>query len=199
MSSAGAKWHKDSGAYKAWKEKHQATCHINHIGSSEEIEASAAAVEIFGRSISNLQLKYTTFVGDGDSSSFGRVREAMKANFGDKYMYVVEKEECVGQVQQRMGTALRKYKKDMKGRKLADGKGVGGTGRLTDKVIDKTQNYYGQAIRENKGDIEGIKNSIKAIQWHMIENDSVSLEEQYTFWPKGEDTWCKFWLDKHNK
>jgi len=79
-----------------------ATCQINHSVSSEEMEASAA-VQIPVRSISNLQLKYTTFVGDGVSSSFGKLQEAMKATFGGKY--VVEKGECVGHVQKRMGTA----------------------------------------------------------------------------------------------
>lgn len=54
-------------------------------------------------------------------------------------------------MQKRLGTALRKYKKDMVGEKLSDGKTVGGKGRLTDKVIDKMQNYYGKAIRENRG------------------------------------------------
>jgi hypothetical protein len=43
---------------------------INHEGSSEEMEA-VAAVQIFSRSIETRKLKYTTFVGDGDSSSFG--------------------------------------------------------------------------------------------------------------------------------
>jgi len=37
----------------------------------------------------------------------------MAAKYGDKYTVV---KECVGHVQKRMGTALRKYKKDMKGR-----------------------------------------------------------------------------------
>jgi len=93
---------KDSDVHKAWKENHQATCQINHSVSSEEMEASAA-VQIPVRSISNLQLKYTTFVGDGVSSSFGKLQEAMKATFGGKY--VVEKGESVRHVQKRMGTA----------------------------------------------------------------------------------------------
>ena len=32
--------------------------------------------------------------------------------------------------------------------------------RLTDAVIDKIQNFYGQAIRSNTGDLEGMKNSV---------------------------------------
>ena len=78
-------------------------------------------------------------------------------------MNVVAKEECVGHVQKRMGTRLRDYKKRMRGRKLSDGKGVGGAGRLTDKIIDKIQNFYGQGIRNSNGDKESMKESIWAI------------------------------------
>jgi hypothetical protein len=96
------------------------------------------SLKLFGRSISKRNLKYTTFVGDGDSSSYGRVRDAMFQKYGDEY--IVTKEECVGHVQKRLGTALRKYKADKKGKKLSDGKGVGGRGRFTDKIMDR-QNH----------------------------------------------------------
>ena len=66
---------KESMECKAWKATHT-NCHINHFTSSEDMETSAA-VEMFSRSVKNLHLIYTTFVGDGDSSCFGRVREAM--------------------------------------------------------------------------------------------------------------------------
>ena len=90
---------------------------------------------------------YTTYVGDGDSSSFGEVCEAMKKKYGNDYL--VLKEDCVGHIQKRMGTSLRKYKRDVKG-KLSDGGTVGGRGRLADAVVDNFQNYYGAAIRNNK-------------------------------------------------
>ena len=155
-----------------------------------------SAVDIFSRSIETRNLEYTTFVGDGDSSSFGRVKEALEKKFGTGYE--VKKEECVGHVQKRLGTALRKYKNDKKKQKLSDGKGVGGRGRLTDKVIDKTLNYYGKAIRGNKGDLEGMKKSIKAIQHHKIKNDKESLKKQHEYCPKSADTWCKYWKDKND-
>ena len=105
----------------------------------------------------------------------------------------------MGHVQKRLGTALRKYKNDMKGKKLADGKSIGGRGRLTDKVIDKMQNYYGKAIRGNKGNLEGMKTSIKAIQHHMVKNDKLTLKKQHQYCPKSADTWCKYWKDKTDK
>ena len=69
---------------------------------------------------------------------------------------------------------------------------------MTDKVIDKMQNYYGKAIRGNKGDLEGMKKSIKAIQHHMIKNDKESLKKQHEYCPKSADTWCKYWKDKND-
>ena len=77
--------------------------------------------------------------------------EELKACYGD--LYVIKKEECVGRIQKRMGSALMQYKKNMKGKKLAVGKGVGGAGRLTQDMINRVQNYYGLAIRQNKGNL----------------------------------------------
>ena len=83
----------------------------------------------------------------------------------------------------RIGTALREFKNKRKSCKLSDGKYVGGKGRLTKVVIDNIQNYYGSAIRNNKGSIDGMKQSIKAIQHHCIINNYLSLEEQHQFCP----------------
>jgi hypothetical protein len=57
--------------------------------------------------------------------------------------------ECIGHIQKRMGKRLRNFRIEMKGKKLSDGKGVSGNGRLTDKQIDSLQFYYGKAIRDN--------------------------------------------------
>ena len=63
---------KTSADYLSWKESHASHCEVNHVGSSEEMESSGA-VSIFSRSIEKRKLIYSTFVGDGDSSCFGRV------------------------------------------------------------------------------------------------------------------------------
>ena len=83
-----------------------------------------------------------------------------------------------------MGAALRNYKSECRGSKLADGKTVG-AGRLTDKVVDLIQTYYGCAIRNNQG-IENIAQAIWAIYYHMICGPSdESLEEQHLYCPNG--------------
>ena len=78
----------------------------------------------------------------------GQVKEAFEEKFGSDYE--IHKEECVGHVQKRLGTALRKYKKDKEGRTISDGKSVGEKGRLTNKIIDQMENYYGEAIGKQR-------------------------------------------------
>ena len=139
----------DSEAYRKWTESHNSHCTVNFEGSSGAMEA-IGATQIFERSVDTRKLKYTTFVGDGDSSTYHVVSKRMQEMYGERY--IVKKEECVGHIQKRMGNALRSFVTDMKGKKLSDGKTVGGKGRLTKDTIDKFQRYFGKAIRENTGE-----------------------------------------------
>ena len=54
----------------------------------------------------------------------------------------MQKKECVGHVQKRVGAALRKLKGN---------KGIGGKGKLTDSLIDQLRNYCGIAIGSDCG------------------------------------------------
>ena len=68
--------------YKQWVENH--SCNINHSGSSESMETTAA-VEMCSRSVEKRNLKYITFVRDGDSSCFAYVKEACFNTYGHGY------------------------------------------------------------------------------------------------------------------
>ena len=107
-----------------------------------------------------------------------------------------KKEECVGHIQKRIRTALREYKRKMKGIRLADGKSISGKGRLTDVMINRIQNHFGQCIRNNKGNLQGMQNDISAIFKHMIQDDSISMAEQHANCPKYG--WCKYWVNNSN-
>ena len=156
------------------------------------------AVEMFLRSLDKHNLRYTTYVGDGDSSSFGAVKEALQKKYGDKYP--LEKEDCIGHIQKRMGTSLRSYKNKARGTKLKDGFGVGGAGRLTDGAVDQIQTNYGYAIRNNKGEIDNIICAIWALFYHTIRGSpSDSRAEQHFYCPKDIGTWCKYYQDVINK
>ncbi|GFX68129.1 uncharacterized protein TNCV_4439521 [Trichonephila clavipes] len=77
----------------------------------------------------------------------------------------VEKLECVGHVQKRMGTRLRNILKMSKDIKLSDGKNISGRGRLTLKEVDSIQHYYGLAIRKNLSSVEDMKRAIWAAKY----------------------------------
>ena len=83
-------------------------------------------------SIENRKLRYTHYIGDGDSKAYEVVKN-------DPYPgIVVEKLECVGHIQKRLGSRQRNLKHTMKG-PLADCKTLGGKGCLIDKVTNKLQ------------------------------------------------------------
>ena len=129
-------------------------------------------------------LCYSIFVGDGDSDTFGFVKEKLATQFGGSYP--LTKEECQGHIQKRMGHPCREFKRKKKGMKLSDGKTVGGVNRLTDKIIQKFQNYYGLAIRRNTT-LQGMQDAIWAVFDHLIRDDSKILQEQHDKCPKDAD------------
>ena len=137
---------KTSLEYQTWKADHTA-CKANFHGSAPAMEPEGTE-RIFQRSVELHNLRYTEFYGDGDSKSYNRV----KGVYGDDGIEV-EKKEYIGHVQKRVGTALRKFKRD--------NPGLGGKGKLTDSQIDKLQNYYGIAIRFNVGNLSGMKKAIQ--------------------------------------
>jgi hypothetical protein len=95
---------------------------------------------LWSGSIQLHNMRYRWMISDGDSKPFNAIEDTYD---GIK----VEKLDCVGHVQRRMGKHLLKLKAATKG-KFADGKTVGGRGRLTEKKILQIQCYYGLAIRQ---------------------------------------------------
>ena len=74
-----------------------------------------AAIEMFLRLVEKRGLKYTTYIGDEDSSSHGMVAQVLKEKYPNQY--VVVKEDCIGHIRKRMGSNLRKYKIEKKSKK----------------------------------------------------------------------------------
>lgn len=72
-----------------------------------------------------------------------------------------------------MGSVMRKLNRKRKDEKSSDGKVLGGKSRLTDKIIDKIQNYYEETTRNSTGVIKGMESSILAIFKHMIRDESI--------------------------
>jgi hypothetical protein len=115
----------------------------------------------------------------------------------------VNKLDCVGHVQKRMGKNLIALTGKSK---LSDGKPVGGrAGRLTRPTIDKLQKYYGNAIRrcvdkkaKTKREIENavkkMQCAVKAVLYHTVKIDDGKKRHQYC--PDGESSWCSYKRDK---
>ena len=85
-------------------------CTKNHEGSSGSMEG-ASNRDLFLRSVQRHDLRYSKFIGDGDTNSFKTVFDS-KPYGGEK---LVEKLECVGHVLKRMSNRLRVLKKRLKG------------------------------------------------------------------------------------
>ena len=167
------KWEKRAGTadYAAWKSTHE--CVANFHGSSPAMECEGALI-MWRRSESRHNLRYTDIISDGDSKTFSLLSEKKP------YPVPMKKLECVGHVQKRLGTGLRKLKKEKK---------LGGRGRLTDNVIDAMQTYYGKAIRNNKGNIKAMQKATLAILYHQ---SSTTTKTRHKYCPPGPTSWCKY-------
>ena len=111
-----SKWESQKGIpeYQKWKITH--TCIKNHTGSAVSME-SKGAINIFSNSVEKYNLKYVHYVGDVGTESFKEVVDAKL--YGD---FTPQKLECVGHVEKRLGTRLRKLRNENKYEILADRK-----------------------------------------------------------------------------
>lgn len=157
-------------------------CHKNFDGNSGAMEGEAA-VRIWSRSL-ELKMKYTTFVGDGDSSAHKAVCQLN--NGKGPYEEPVIKEECINHVRKRMGARLRNIMtRTGKMRSL-----LGGAHSLTDEVIDLLGSYYGKAIRDNVGtNFETMRDAVWATFFHLTSTDE---NPAHQLCPPGANSWCFF-------
>ena len=167
--------------FEEWSENHVDDCTANHTGSAGKMEMDGVQ-EMFLRSENLLGVKYQNYIGDGDTKTFKSILDLNP--YAD---CPVSKKECVGHVQKRMGSRLRKLKKDTKGL------GGKGSGKLTNKVIADLTLYYGMAIRSNPKSSEDMHNAIWATYFHKC---STSENPQHHFCPDKSDTWCKWQVAK---
>ncbi|GFV60881.1 uncharacterized protein TNCV_924951 [Trichonephila clavipes] len=157
--------------YKSSKADH--ICQCNFTGSSSKMEIVGAS-RIFLRSEKNCRLQYTQYYGDGDSKAFMSVKDTYGLNSVTKF-------ECIGHVQKRVGSRLRKLKTKTKG--------LSGKGKLTDNFIDRLQNYYGIAVRSNVGNLTALQQNVIAALYHCASSDKKPMHGQC---PIGKESWCYF-------
>ncbi|GFV33672.1 uncharacterized protein TNCV_4567871 [Trichonephila clavipes] len=130
--------------------------------SSSKMEIVGAS-RIFLRSEKNRRLRYFQYYGEGDSKAFVSVKDTYGLNSVTKF-------ECIGHVQKRVGSRLRK-------------------GKLTDNFIDRLQNYYGIAVRSNVGNLNAMQQNVIAALYHCASSDKKPKHGQS---PIGKESWCYF-------
>ncbi|ESO85539.1 hypothetical protein LOTGIDRAFT_155024 [Lottia gigantea] len=175
------KMDKSSIEYGKWLEDHKSNCQINHVGSSKSMETEAT-LKMFNRSVEKYGFRYTHLLNDGDSSVFRRITALNDGNGPYGREHPVENEDCVNHISKRMKNGLDTVITKLK----AQGEPIDGKGRLTKERVKAIQNYYGRAIKDNAGDLEGMYRSTWAIYLHYFDDD----ENQHHRCPSGPESWC---------
>lgn len=174
------------------EKQHTSSCIANYSGTSGGMEVEGVT-KMFQRSEANYGVRYKHYLGDGDCKGYDTV--CAQQVYGPDFK--IEKMECVGHVQKRMGSRLRNYKKKNGNKILSDGKKVGGAGRLTGHAIDTIQIFYGLAIRRNaKKGVQAMKSAVWAEYFHLGSTDE---NPEHSLCPNDSDTWCKYQKAKLDK
>ena len=134
-------------------------------------------------------LHYKDMLGDGDSSTYSAITKSKP--YGDDS--ILNKLQCIGHAQARLGIRLQKLKNTKKSVKLSDSKGFGGEQRLTDSKIDILQNYYGLAVRSNLDHVDKMATAIKTTLFHVASTES---NPQHDLCPDGDNSWCGYKREK---
>ena len=191
-------------AKELWERSKESKLHYKYMVSDGDSKAYSAIWNVYGscktceqfETLSRQSKEYKQWISSEDHEEWKTQHED-----GSAVCSRVMKLDCIGHVQKRMGTALRELKKKSKG-PLSDGKAIGGRGhRLTDKTIDKLQEYYGKAIRSttNKDAVrtgstnESLKKMMKAV-WAVLYHCTMLADEEqrHKFCPEGEESWCEY-------
>ena len=124
-------------------------------------------------------VKYTRYIGNGESALF---KGFLKLN---RYDVHVQKLECYLHMKKRMGTRCRNLKQQTKG--------LGGrnknTVKLTDKVFNELQKYYGLAIIRHQDNFDKMYKEIWATLHHLSSTDE---NPTYGNCPADANSWCLY-------
>ena len=156
---------------------HSEECLINHQDSAGAMEAKGI-VECLGSSLDKYNLRYTEYLGDGDTKSYYDIVNSKP--YDD---IPVKKLECISDIQKRVGARLLIMRKTKTMMKIA----IQRNGKRRNHYV---QNYYGIGIRISTGDtVWNLKKAIASAFYHCRE--ATSLEKRRQFCPKTVSSWCK--------
>lgn len=138
-------------------------------------------------------MRYTTFISDGDSSAYIAVKNLNNGNdlYGEEHQ--MAKEECINDVSNRLGTALRKLSKQVSTEVAADGtkkrkRSLGGRNRLTENVITYLTRYFGITVRSKRITTPAqMRDDIHSSFKHSSSRDE---NPKHHHRPATKDSWC---------
>ncbi|GFW77991.1 retrovirus-related Pol polyprotein from transposon 412 [Trichonephila clavipes] len=125
--------------------------------------------EIFQRSVPQRNAKYIKYIGDGDTKTFPELQRTAP--------YSIEKVECVGHIQKRMGARLRKLKTMNRGKKLSDGKKQGMLQHAEELEINANLNMTVPSIKIAITNSEGYEEEFVKNLYETIIANGKRLEE----------------------
>ena len=140
--------------FEQWHKTHtqRKLCEKNQTGSAGSMEP-AGTETIFCRSVTKYGLRYTRYLGDGDSKLFSRVKNAQPPVYDNTD---ITKLKCCGHVQKRMGCYLTNKVSELKNTSFVH------TGKIVKELVAevkiwKIPGHYGAAIRNNVGHLPATK------------------------------------------
>ena len=143
--------------------------------------------EMFCRSVPNYDVRYVSYIGDGDA----KVHSFLTSN--PPYPgVVIKKLEDSNHFAKRMLNRIKKIKQENKGKVLSDGKRFNGKGRMTDAHAIKFKIYFAKAIRECRHDL----NKLYERSWAIFKHHYSTDEEPMHDWC--DPQWCKYLQAKLN-
>ena len=152
---------------------------LSNLGTSGAMEKDMI-YEMFCRSIPKYDIKYVSYIGDGDA----KVHRYLTMN--PPYPGVtIKKLEDTNHFAKRMLTRIKKIKQENKKKILSDSKKISGKGRMTDADAIKFI-YFAKAIRESKTDLDKLYEKSWAIFNHYYSTDKEPMHD----WCDPE--WCKY-------
>ena len=152
--------------YADFCEGYEAVCTANFMGTSQAMEG-VIAIKLWKRSVAQNKLVYTTYIGDGDSSSYKRLIES------DPYegLETVRKEECLGHVQKRLKKHIKKASSTFPA--------------VSKSKVERVGHMYALVVKQNTG------NSANILQ-QALNNLIAHLGEVHDNCPCTTDSWCYF-------
>ena len=137
--------------------------------------------QMFSRSLSKYQVRYGSYIGDGDAKVHKYLVEHPPYD-----NLLISKLEDTNHFAKRMFARIKKVQQENKHKILSDGKKFFGKNRMTNMHAIRFKIYFAKAIRESKNDLDELYKKSWVIFKHHYSTDKEPMHE----WCNPQ--WCKY-------